>query len=848
MNRFERNLSFFSRFAPEVALLLQETDTTGFSFTTTDRGELNLSQGEQPYHDPKGALEEARRYVAQMVQGTVNSVLCYGLGLGYYYDALHEWLCHSPLRRCVFFEDDPAVLRLFLESPRAERLLRDPQVVIIPIPNRVNDCVQYLNRNRALMAAVAAGDHVWIALPFYWKEKAESFCKLLAPLEELLFGLGGNYELSYRNQLIIENFYQNLRHLPCARLFSSLENSFSHIPAIIFGAGSSLEREMVHLDSLQDKALFFAPGTSMNVLTGRGLSPHFGGGVDPSEGQASRVKASNAFMTPYSFVQRFAHDALDALEGPLFFIDRGGSAPWAASLLAELGICIDKSFAGGVSTTGFCAATALLLGADPLLFVGVDMAYTQGKKYADGVSAHAGDSSVRRQEYSNRRLNTMEVADAKGNVYNSSAVFLLESYSFGDMVEKWKNRRFFYTSLEGQGIPRVEKKTLIQVAQEELQENYDLINLVHAAIIAQPTIGLTQTGVYEQLEAWLKRFLEAHDILKNILHALEERRKALLQGQRFSSLYPGQVVLWEVELEATWAYQHVLFFVDRAVAEMQFVNKLNLSCFPDPTGMQSLLLLHTRFVLFSSQLKHHIEAIRNLLGTDRLPEDMERPVVAEKLLQPWPEGIKRKTRCYMDGALQEEWGEKEGVRYGPCRHFAAGGALLAEGYFVEGKREGRMRQYYPSGALYSDQTWSLGKREGVHRYYFEGGQERASLPYRAGLLEGKVAIYYANGQLKRSIEFLHGVRHGVEQLYRVNGQLAEEGYFEEGKPAGTYQSWYPDGKQKSRVVSHKDGSVVSSEQWDEKGQIMAMDLSTKRVEKVESLLEALKKLVDGHGE
>ena len=71
------------------------------------------------------------------------------------------------------------------------------------------------------------------------------------------------------------NFYKNLFELPKAKPASSLFSKFDKVPAIICGAGPSLEKNLPLLGTLKDRAIIFAGGTAMNALNAQGMLSTF---------------------------------------------------------------------------------------------------------------------------------------------------------------------------------------------------------------------------------------------------------------------------------------------------------------------------------------------------------------------------------------------------------------------------------------------------------------------------------------------------------------------------------------------------------------------------------------------
>ena len=186
--------------------------------------------------------------------------------------------------------------------------------------------------------------------------------------------------------------------IECAYL-SELKGCLNKIPAIICGAGPSLDQSFFEFD---EKALVFSGGSALNALK---FSPHFIGLTDSKTPpgffkksfEESRLffslKAPNEIVSK-KFKQKFL---CFAEERYLFF----------RLIVDKLGVKFDPIDMGW-STVTFLTAIAVYLGCDPIIFNGVDLCFKAKQIYAEDVA-----------KISYRKKNSQEfisVKDEKGNV------------------------------------------------------------------------------------------------------------------------------------------------------------------------------------------------------------------------------------------------------------------------------------------------------------------------------------------------------------------------------------------------------------------------------------------------
>ena len=136
---FEHNLHLFSRFSLSDIEGIRQADCSSNEIFRTKRNELNYKHRGHLIHSYEGALEEAQQQVEEVLKNNLTSVVVFGLGFGYYFDALQGWLARSLKHTLIFIENDWGALRFFLEQERAELLLNHPRVFVLAFPEQTRD-------------------------------------------------------------------------------------------------------------------------------------------------------------------------------------------------------------------------------------------------------------------------------------------------------------------------------------------------------------------------------------------------------------------------------------------------------------------------------------------------------------------------------------------------------------------------------------------------------------------------------------------------------------------------------------------------------------------------------------
>lgn len=206
-------------------------------------------------------------------------------------------------------------------------------------------------------------------------EKMEGYFAKMAFYEQGIHLVASDFQ--NRGLDLLQNLIANNPRLAKAKKGEELFGAFAGVPAIICGAGVSLEKAAPYL---KNNALLFAGGTALSSLGKYGLSPHFGGLIDPHP-PTGRFFQHKSFDIPLFFQSRVSPDLLKQMRGPLLWIPGSQN-----DLLTE------ETFDGGWNVSTFLTAVAQKLGCNPIILVGVDLAQRGEKSYAgDFARPEAGE-------------------------------------------------------------------------------------------------------------------------------------------------------------------------------------------------------------------------------------------------------------------------------------------------------------------------------------------------------------------------------------------------------------------------------------------------------------------------
>jgi len=182
----------------------------------------------------------------------------------------------------------------------------------------------------------------------------------------------------------VTNTLRNMRHIVHGADLQRLMGQFKGVPAVLVAAGPSLDRNVVELRALQQRALIIAADTAWRPLVQHGIEPHLVVSVDPTPLNGRHLtivpRQPNTWIAAEASVDP---DALAHLDGCVATFRVGDHQPWP--WLGSFGL--QRPFVrvwGSVITAAF--DIALGLGCDPLVFAGADLAYSHGQPYCRGTA------------------------------------------------------------------------------------------------------------------------------------------------------------------------------------------------------------------------------------------------------------------------------------------------------------------------------------------------------------------------------------------------------------------------------------------------------------------------------
>lgn len=848
--RFKKNCDRWSLFCPRAACFLPALDSIG------------IAETKQPL------IENVEAWAEKLNFSDFQLLYVYGLNTVLPYTALKEW-CRENENTLVILEDDLEVIYHFLNSEEAEELLNNKNVWLF-----------FLDPMRRALGEITK---LFPNIPYQVTTIYTDETKLKT-LEELKSQIAFFYnlhtsqigEFSHHGVAFFNNYFRNLFSLPKSYLANHLFGQFKDVPAIICGAGPSLGKNIETLKELKDRALIFAGGSSMNALNGMGMTAHLGVGIDPNEEYISRIISNMAFEVPFLYRGRIHHQALEFVQSDKVYVTGSVGYNIATYFEKEFGL-EGEEIEEGCNVINFSLALALAMGCNPIILVGVDLAYSDDKTYAPGMISHPIHGQFRSKIYNEELIFRKDI---HGNTVPTLWKWVTESLWFSNFAEMHPEAKIINSTEGGLGFAGIPNIPLADVAQEMLTKNQTIsCKLFGKLQRGKISPDLTEDKIcaalknltlhHEEMQKILQNhYNELVDLQKNLDGQLEPRERTPVSTQ-YNEMKDSLTKKLMDKIRDKESYKYLLENFNRAY-DLFYLKRyvrleIDLLLYPQREWNHLLLQLEmdrTHYLLQTVSVNHSlIHQILNEKKQQPLPREQVTSTVQD--LDPLtggpltrnctyqfennrlllsdpecnlaiseefiPEDLSGCIKNYDDaGKLQFESYQKNGKPHGPSRYYSKEGNLLAEYWYLNGLQEGKAFRYYPSGVLHSIQNYMHGIQHGRQEYYHENHMPRLLIEhYEQGLLHGDVMIFHPNGTMIRKLHFNNGRHDGPDTLWYPDGKKRIEAFFKDNSPTGTAQAWHANGRLAHQIVYSDNSEITSVSYWDESGRAISGGISSK---------------------
>jgi len=372
-------------------------------------------------------------------------IYVYGLSDGHPFLEMEEWLELVSGRQLIFLEDDLYALHRLSSLPWGQRMVAHPQVHLkflhYPQDWVLELCAKQFPSERIAVATL--------------KKKTKTFQKLKLSLLRKTVLWNSFTSESLSGHLLHRNIFSNFHRLPQSFYVNLTKDAFKGQPAVICGAGPSLNGFIEDLRKLQDKALIVGCGSALSALSHFNVRPHVGVAIDPNAREKECLEGCKFRDLPLIYGNRLYPEVFELFDGPYGYLRSPTGSPLEKAIEEELGLT--ESDIGldlgreALSVTTLALSLASFWGCSPIILAGVDLAYAGKDHYAKGVPVHL----ERRQEETRAGEQLIYRKGAEGKKVATLVKWVMEQQTIDAYTKLYPETTFMNATGQGLGFSSI---------------------------------------------------------------------------------------------------------------------------------------------------------------------------------------------------------------------------------------------------------------------------------------------------------------------------------------------------------------------------------------------------------
>ncbi|MBN1914432.1 MAG: DUF115 domain-containing protein [Parachlamydiales bacterium] len=318
---------------------------------------------------PELSIKEVEKQTRPLLEADV--IFCVGLDKAVY-QVLSRWLVQKD-HYLLFLEEDIEKLCAFLAEEQSHEILQHPKVFIEYVPSGFSWDLFFTQQ---------AWKFVFLKAKMTVLPGKETETPVQALFEQIFSSVHFLASLSADFGVeAISRIMHNAFHYPPRFSMDQLRHRLHKIPAIIVGAGPSVDDKIDVLKKLLPFSCIFASGSSLQVLYRHGVAADIIAHVDMYSVPFRKTMEFHQ-KAPFFYQNRISSDVLALVKGTKIAVQDFEKRAFEKWFYQDFPL-ID--FDSGWNGTTFLIALASYLGCDPICLYGVDLCFSKDR-YAKGVT------------------------------------------------------------------------------------------------------------------------------------------------------------------------------------------------------------------------------------------------------------------------------------------------------------------------------------------------------------------------------------------------------------------------------------------------------------------------------
>lgn len=373
MEIFEKNILLLEkinkRLADKIKNITEIKNT--YELNTNLAGEYNLSYNGKLIHSVTGAEEEAKKVFQNLQNDSANTIhVIYGMGLGYQFD----YYCTHAQGAVVLYEPDIELLHVVMGIVDFSSQLSKTNIFIASdieeLKLAFNNFFKYKTETTASY------------IDYYKFNYRQEIAKFIAELQKIQGIYSFNHKFHARTAF---DFLRSTQTWLCKKIEMDTLEDYTDVlknkPAIVVSAGPSLAKNIEYLKEAKNHAVIFCVGAAYKTLYDNGITPDFVVILEKKDTSIHYEYPNNEDVN--LIVEPFAHYKIFLRKFKRHIISTSyetASNHWYRDIQNQK--IPDFQAKGTVSFQAL--SSAKLMGCNPIILLGQDLAFVDGKCYAKG--------------------------------------------------------------------------------------------------------------------------------------------------------------------------------------------------------------------------------------------------------------------------------------------------------------------------------------------------------------------------------------------------------------------------------------------------------------------------------
>ncbi len=429
---FEKNLAAIRKRSPRLAEALAEASTDGVEEVVGPRGAVVLREQGVLLGSAYDPAREALRTAEKMGEEPCDVMVAIGFGLGMQFADY----CERFPGTLIIYEPSLARLRAALERLSVVNLFaKHRDLYIATDPTQLTQLLnaRYVPGLRLRVfphPAVLRLDPGMVAeiVERTRQVKDATDIKTLTSIEQLMPWAWVTAK--------------NGRRIAESPSLAGVLGAFCGKPAVVVAAGPSLDKQLPLLREMQDRILIIAIGQTVKALRQAGIEPHLVHMLESKDVSDQLTDAGDTTELCVALSADCHHAIYDVPTRARFLAPSAASAmaSWLMDATGDKGLTM-----GGGTVAQGAVGIAAALGSNPILLIGQDLAFTDGRAYAKGtaydfveVAVGEGDECVFKGW--KKKAELVERADfpAPSDEVKKGRMVWVDGWHEGERVQTWR--------------------------------------------------------------------------------------------------------------------------------------------------------------------------------------------------------------------------------------------------------------------------------------------------------------------------------------------------------------------------------------------------------------------------